>query len=1034
MEHIIRDYRKSDNPGLAVMWNESQPGWPTGFGGNVAFTAERVANDMKRQQALFYLVAEDRGKITGYCWVSSYPKEPDACYVALLNAHPAYHGKGVGKGLLLESIRRAVRLGYYRVDLHTWPSNIKAVPLYKKTGFFWLPETQVHMQNYIPAALAHPLCRSFFSRHDWYCSFVRTLDQEPDEIKQGKRKVFPYRFQAGDEFVEVTFDMESRRVCAVETNRARARLVLDDPEVIVGKGQKAEIKCESKDGGKINIAWLKPRVPKISLKPEGWRAELVVDPEMPVPEESLPALSVGARVTFGRDSFALRAGIRPKQPVELEWHPSYPDASPGGQAGISVSITNNTGKRAAVSLEVEHKKVPQVVFSGLGKSVGPEGRTGCLLTVANPGQGVVERLLRARVRAGAEVTLTKRYRIPVFNVGHGKNPALWRGERKTVWETPDFRAVVERRGGQVRLIEKQGGRNAAIIESALGPPFWPSEFANLEHKVALRGGGLVVSAESQQVPGLRFEKMLAPSGQHAVEVRHRVFNGSKASGRYQVSLSVWGGGETPRSRKVFPLRQGVIGISGPNPFGGLSQELPKRPEDFSENWWANEDGGSVTGVVWKGVESIEYPSLVLDAGLVKPKAAREAPPVTIVFGPGDHTLVRRWFLHKQRGQDPEDYRRVGVIPRISASFDPPVLFMAGGEAQAKSLVVRNLSNQEMPAKAAVDMPGGVRAEAASPSVNLGHDLREDVKLAWRGTGPSIGTISGTVGIHPLERKFGIIPCGGRPEPVEISRAEERGLEVWSIDNGLCRFKASPQFLGSLFSWTHGGRELLMTAFPEPGNFSWERPWYGGIAPVLNPANGWGRNMLVKEKFSAIEDKVEGKTGLLWRGVKTACRPADKKAKGLLVEVSYLTLARCPVMAVLLRIRNATRGYFHMGGEVMGFVSPGGGHQGTRLRWDEEGRERGLLRGDKGAWAESERWAAAENPDNGASVTIAIPRDQSRQAILLMDYGRDGGHLGLGMDVRLKAGEARQFLSFWGAAGNPEEARAFRHLSELTELP
>jgi ribosomal protein S18 acetylase RimI-like enzyme len=1034
MEHIIRDYRKADNQGLADMWNQSQSAWPTGFGGNVAFTAQRVAEDMKKQQALFYLVAEDRGRIVGYCWVSMYPKEPDACYVALLNAHPDYHGQGVGKGLLLESIRRAVKRGYYRVDLHTWPSNIKAVPLYKKTGFFWLPDTQVHMQNYIPAALAHPLCREFFSKHDWYRTFVRKLDQEPDEIKIGKRRVFPYRFQAGEEYVEVTFDMESRRACAVETNRVKAGLRLDNPEVVVGRRQKVEIKGDCGQGGRLKVAWLKPKNAKIGLRPSGREALLVVSPDVEAPEEQMPALTVGARVEMDGKSFKLEAGIRPKQSLELEWIPKYPDFSVRERVPVSLSMVNNTDEKAKVSLDIRHQKDVRSKVVHIGRLVYRDGKTGCLVETAKTGKGVGEMLIGAKVRAGREILSTKNYRVPLFNIGHGQKPALWHGERKTVWETPGFRAEVIRRGGEVDLTDKASGRYLASIDSSLGPPFWPNEFANIECRVSMKGHGLLISSVSQQTPGLVFQRVLEMSGERALRITTRVINKTRGSGRYQVNLSVPPGLEGPGARKVFPLKQACIGIAGPHPFGGLGKELPQKPEGFSEKWWAVESDGLVSGIVWEDIQSMDYPSMVLDVGPVKPGATGQTAAVTVIFGPGDHNLVRRNYLEKHKGLSLEDVKKLEVQPRLSAAFEPPALFLTPGKAQSRTFLVRNLNHQEMEADLKVIMPGMEGLTVRAPSVKLGKDFRQGLDLPWMGDAPSTGEITGRVGINAVGSKFGIVPVAGDGEAVRVFKTEEQGLEVWVADNGLCRFKVSPGFLGSLFSWTFEGREQLLSAFPTPGNFSWERPWYGGITPVLHQVESWGRNLLIKERFSGSEAEVKGKTGLVWRGVKITCRPVDKITKGLLAEVSYLTLPRCPVMAAVASFRNTTAGCMHFNSELIGFVSPGGGYHGTRLLWDESGRERQVLRGDKGAWAESGRWGAAENPESGEALVMAIPSDQSSQAVLMMDYGRDGGHLGQGLDIRLKAGETKSFLGFWGAAKNTGEVEALKHMAELKLLP
>ncbi len=1035
MEHLIRDYRRADNQGLADMWNESQTAWPTGFGGSVAFTAERVARDMAKLQALFHLVAENQGRITGYCWVSSYPKEPDACYVALLNAHPTYHGQGVGKELLLESIRRACRLGYYRVDLNTWPSNIKAVPLYKKTGFFWLPDTQVHMQNYIPAVLGHPLCRGFFARHDWYRTFVRNLDQEPDEIRRGKRRVFPYRFQSGEEYVEVTFDMESRRVCAVEANGTKASLVLEDPDVVVGR--RHLVRCQCQSTGPSSVAWRKQREPEVRLKPVGGQtAELRIGPEARAPEDSMPALKVGARVSCGGERFDLSVGFRPKQPVEIEWFPKHPSALAGKCNPVSLRIRNNLDNKVTLSIE-RGKNGAAGAITGLGKSLEPHGMTGGTVRIERFAAGVSEFRLKATVRKGGERLSSKTFRMPVFDIGSDRGGVLWRSERETVWETGCFRAIVTHRGGEIELIDKQTGQTAAYLDSTLGPPFWPSEFANIERTVRLHRGVLTVAADSQQSPGLRFEIALRPVEDRVIEVGHRVVNGTKAKGCYQVDLSSGTGGGSPRSRRVVPLRHGCIEIAGPTPFGSLGEELPKDPKEYSESWWATESGGRVSGLVWRRVKRLEYPGLLLDVGDLNPGEARGTEACFLVFGAGDHELVRRWFLGNVKGEGPDDYLRMEVRPRISATFDPPILFAVPGVEGQHELTVDNLSNQELDVEGGVAVAneaGGRSDPFRGSAVKMGNPSKTIIGLEPKVHGPSVGKITARAGTNPIDAEFGIVLWGGSLAPVTVERAEEQGLEVWAIDNGTCRFKASPQFLGSLFSWKHHGAEQLLTAFPKPGNFSWDRPWYGGIAPVIQPPDGWGRNMLAKERFISSPEKAQGVHGLPWQGVRMSCRARDRKLRGLEVDISYLTLPNCPLLAVRLRLRNATRGYFHLSGEVMGFVSPGGSHRSTVLKWDALGRERRVLRGDKGSWTTSERWAEAHNPENGVAVTVAIPRGHPPQAAVLIDYGRDGGHLGQAMDVRLKAGEAKEYLAFWGVAGNPDEALAFRHLSELKELP
>ena len=128
MSWFIKTYEPSDAASIARMWNESDDGWPGGFTGGVPFTEEVVRRWLNEDRYLdvFLVVADER--VAAYCSVYEYASEPTAAYVALLNCHPAYWKRGFGRELLKKSVARATALGYKRLDLHTWPGNMRAVP------------------------------------------------------------------------------------------------------------------------------------------------------------------------------------------------------------------------------------------------------------------------------------------------------------------------------------------------------------------------------------------------------------------------------------------------------------------------------------------------------------------------------------------------------------------------------------------------------------------------------------------------------------------------------------------------------------------------------------------------------------------------------------------------------------------------------------------------------------------------------------------------------------------------------------------
>ncbi|MHA2397160.1 MAG: GNAT family N-acetyltransferase, partial [Candidatus Thorarchaeota archaeon] len=148
-------------------------------------------------------------------------RDTEASYIGTLGVSPEALGKKVGKRLLLESINRASKKGYTRVDLNTWPGNMKAVPLYKKIGMMWNPEIGgVHMEDFIPGILQHPLCHPFFvplsGNHDWYNVHVREPTQAPDDHEIDGLAAYPYEFKENENTLSVVVDRYGRGITSVE--------------------------------------------------------------------------------------------------------------------------------------------------------------------------------------------------------------------------------------------------------------------------------------------------------------------------------------------------------------------------------------------------------------------------------------------------------------------------------------------------------------------------------------------------------------------------------------------------------------------------------------------------------------------------------------------------------------------------------------------------------------------------------------------------------------------------------------------------
>ncbi len=209
---------------VADMWNASDANWPGTWTSGVPETAESVTRAYEQQECIETFLCLEGDVVGGYCKVMPDLMEPGVDYVALVNVPPSHQKKGIARRLLQRAAKLAVERSSNRLDLHTWTSNLNAVPLYKKVGFMWMPDSDIHMLNFIPGILRLDAAQEFFSTREWYRVFRRPLDQEPDEERWEGMKVFTYGFvDSADapEDAEPTFlvriDREARAICSVET-------------------------------------------------------------------------------------------------------------------------------------------------------------------------------------------------------------------------------------------------------------------------------------------------------------------------------------------------------------------------------------------------------------------------------------------------------------------------------------------------------------------------------------------------------------------------------------------------------------------------------------------------------------------------------------------------------------------------------------------------------------------------------------------------------------------------------------------------
>jgi putative acetyltransferase len=93
-----------------------------------------------KKSGSIYWIAEDGGKIIGGCGIYATQGLPDGCAeLVKLYLLPEQRGKGIGRMLIEKSFESARDFGYRQIYLESMPELSKAIGIYEKAGFRFIP-------------------------------------------------------------------------------------------------------------------------------------------------------------------------------------------------------------------------------------------------------------------------------------------------------------------------------------------------------------------------------------------------------------------------------------------------------------------------------------------------------------------------------------------------------------------------------------------------------------------------------------------------------------------------------------------------------------------------------------------------------------------------------------------------------------------------------------------------------------------------------------------------------------------------------
>lgn len=229
----IIEYNECYAKAVADMWNKSGDCWG---GYNLSISEDSVRQEEAQSDHLFLWLAILNDQVIGYCKLSEYREDEGALYIDLINVIPEYHNMKIGKMLMLKAVEKSTELGFPRVYLYTWTGNTKAVPLYKKTGFFWVDRDDcTHCMNFIPSVMNNELLKNYISEFDWYNDSTRVIEVKPDGNKHNGFECYQYLWKKNDDELSVEFCRHSRGIRKITTKNFEISAQSDKLKQVFGK-------------------------------------------------------------------------------------------------------------------------------------------------------------------------------------------------------------------------------------------------------------------------------------------------------------------------------------------------------------------------------------------------------------------------------------------------------------------------------------------------------------------------------------------------------------------------------------------------------------------------------------------------------------------------------------------------------------------------------------------------------------------------------------------------------------------------------
>ncbi len=985
---------------------------------------------------------------TGICSLHPHSEDAEAAYIGVFGVHPDYLGKGHGKALILKAVKIAADNGLRRVDLNTWAGNMRAVPLYKKSGMFWVPETSVYMQDFVPGIVSFPLAREFFRRHDWYSSQVRKLELVPDEFKLEGMEVYPYEFARGKDHLKVWVDRYGRSIMGIERvfNHKRLKIVcrLKDPKVIAGVEEELIMEIVNGTGsgirGSVFLSGFEgmdfTSHPRESFKIENGkslklRAKFVVRPETDVPDVSRKQKAIKASLILNGEPIPFEIGMRVLPLLEFKTFAENMTLMPGTTGNIQINLFNNSKEHFKGNVFVidENSRL-SLGENAIPMNIPPKSHSGFNIGIRTsedqPTAAIPLQLFaKGEIKGLSVETRTETISVKCLRPGGIVFSTEKREQENVVAvENEDLVAYVQIRGAMLDIDYKSGlrGRRNVLIHGGfgVGPPFGFAKPVDYEYEILRKPESLelVLSGLHPDKPGIKMMRALTfYAGTSLIKEQIKIVN-MNPDVAYDINVRI-GGSSSVRNvfTMVVPLKdtlehEMIL-------FPASESDLPTDPNDYRESWvcFQSQAQGFSFGQIWSNEklskvrlseQSLFTPEYAL--GQVKPGQTACTSESYYVTDKGNWQNIRRKWqsLIEKKIRFEEGPARSKPLFNIRLAENT-----LDDTAELKTqLEAVNSRNKEATGKIHIAPPKGwkiVPSEIDLTKVTANSPFSANVSICPPANA-ELGVHSGYIDFYTDRQviRFPLDVCllsTTSKHSVSASLDKEEGKRVVKVFNGLLKFKASAEFAGCLYFLSREDEvNHLCSSFPRIGTKVFLENYSGGVrALYLGEGFDFEKSKSHQEYYETEIIKEER-----WKGVKFSFESEkQEQLKGILGSISYLTLPSSNIVKIKREFKNSTSARFEFNSHL--WISPnvGGNFEKNDVIFPRDGK---ILRFKRAEGAvisgvqPEKGWAFIANQEQKTGLGI-IAGDPDKSMLLSIDIGKSLMELLIQSKIQLQPTES-----------------------------